>query len=284
MTGKTPTDPITLLQAETPLRVWSLIVTIFGDVVMREGRVAAPEPLWIGPILALLDLMGVDAAQARTNLSRLVAGGTLIRTKAGRNTFYRIAPEEAAAFARAADRIYGRVRRSPTGRFHLALIDRCDNRSAARDGLVAAGFRFISPTTGILPEHHGVLAPPMPEGAIPAEAMCSPALAAAASDAWNLPQLQENYQRFCATFAEAATAIPADAAQAAALRLVLVHLYRRLILRDPGLPEVLLPGDWAGGRAREIFAAALARLGPQAQSWLEDAGFGAGATLTPPAP
>lgn len=265
--------PIALLQAETPLRVWSLIVTVFGDVVMREGRVLSPTPLWIGPILALLDLVGVDAAQARTNLSRLVAQGILLRSKAGRNTFYRIAPDEADAFARAADLIYGRRHRAPTGRFHIALIDHCPARGEARDRLHAQGFRFISPTTGILPEHGDALPLRFPDGAIPAEAICSPALGAAAKQAWNVPLLHAQYQQFCAGFGALAKAPPSLPADAAALRLVLVHLFRRLVLRDPGLPASLLPHDWAGEQAREIFTAILTALAPQAQEWWEGAGF-----------
>ena len=34
------------------------------------------------------------------------------------------------------------------------------------------------------------------------------------------------------------------------LRLLLIHDYRRLLLRDPELPEVLLPPEWTGQQAR----------------------------------
>ncbi len=34
------------------------------------------------------------------------------------------------------------------------------------------------------------------------------------------------------------------------LRVLLIHDYRRLLLRDPELPEVLLPSDWPGQTAR----------------------------------
>ena len=84
------------LHADKPLRVWSLIVTIFGDVVMRQGRDRAPGPIWIGPLLLLLERLGVDSGLARTSLSRLVANGVLERDKAGRNTFYRLTPASAA--------------------------------------------------------------------------------------------------------------------------------------------------------------------------------------------
>jgi len=34
------------------------------------------------------------------------------------------------------------------------------------------------------------------------------------------------------------------------LRVLLIHDHRRLLLRDPGLPDVLLPADWPGQKAR----------------------------------
>jgi phenylacetic acid degradation operon negative regulatory protein len=35
-------------------------------------------------------------------------------------------------------------------------------------------------------------------------------------------------------------------------RLLVIHEYRRIILRDPELPEELLPADWAGAAARAL--------------------------------
>ena len=34
------------------------------------------------------------------------------------------------------------------------------------------------------------------------------------------------------------------------LRILLIHDYRRMLLRDPELPEVLLPAQWPGQQAR----------------------------------
>lgn len=35
-------------------------------------------------------------------------------------------------------------------------------------------------------------------------------------------------------------------------RTLLIHEYRKLLLRDPQLPEELLPGDWEGRAARQL--------------------------------
>lgn len=261
-------DPVTALHAETPLRVWSLIVTIFGDIVMRQGRERAPEPVWVGALLLLLERLRIDPAQVRTNLSRLVANGTLERAKSGRNAFYRIGEADGAAFAEAANRIYGRLAPEPTGVFHVALIDRCVERMAAREALQAAGFRFMSATSAIAPEHRGVLVSAAPSETIIARADCSTPLAVAASEAWQITALNEGYIRFLQTFSPIICRSDWTPDAAIAARIVLVHQFRRLVLRDPVLPQGALPDDWTGGEARRTFDACMATMLPASEAWL----------------
>lgn len=262
-------DPVAILNSETPLRVWSVIVTIFGDVIMRQGRVLTPEPVWIGSLLAMLELLGIDAAQARTNLSRLVANGTLERSKIGRNTFYRLSRSSSLAFADAARRIYGDEAPVPTGRFHVILIDRCAERARQRADLEARGVRFLSATTGLQPEHLGVLSPALPRGAILAAAICGPSLAEAAAEGWNVDDLNAGFRRFCASFEQVDPARITNPDVAMAMRIVLVHQFRRLVLRDPVLPETALPPDWQGKNARGVFERLHAGLVQKSESWLE---------------
>ncbi|OYU48031.1 MAG: phenylacetic acid degradation operon negative regulatory protein PaaX [Rhizobiales bacterium PAR1] len=266
-------DPVHLLHAETPLRVWSLIVTIFGDAVMNRGAIAAPEPIWIAELMALLDLLGIDAGIARTNLSRLVANGTLERDKAGRNTFYRLSPASRADFAEASKRIYAHSPASPTGLFQLITIDRCEHRSVARETLEASGFRFMAPTIALRPEHAGKSDQEMPTGAILARAACSLAITEAASEIWQITDLNAGYQRFETTFGGLQAGPEPDPAEAVALRTIAVHLYRRLVLRDPLLPSEALPADWAGARARNLFTALNEQLYRASEHWLAAHGY-----------
>ena len=67
------------LHAHTPLRVWSLIVTIFGDTVAPRGG-----EIWAGTLQELLGAMRIDAAAVRAALSRLARDGWLDRIKVGR--------------------------------------------------------------------------------------------------------------------------------------------------------------------------------------------------------
>jgi phenylacetic acid degradation operon negative regulatory protein len=258
------------LHADKPLRVWSLIVTIFGDVVMRQGAEVAPGPIWVAPLLKLLERLGVDSGLARTSLSRLVAGGILVRDKVGRNTFYRLTPASAEEFARAADRIYGRREVAPADAFQLALIDRCADRAAARSTLEDAGFKFFNAASALATwrASRGTV----PDDVITARASAEGAIVALSRELWSIDALQASYADFVARFGPAAAAewTPDDAIVA---RVVAVHRLRRIVLRDPGLPPVALPADWAGGAARDLFRRLLLAWRAPSELWLEKERF-----------
>lgn len=266
-------QPARILLTENPLRIWSLIVTVFGDAVMDQGRNTAPPPVWIAGLQALFDELGIDAGLVRTSLSRLVANGTLLRDKTGRNTFYRLGSGSAANFAEASEVIYARAPRQATGRFHLVSIERAPNRQAARAALEAQGFRFLGAGTALLPEHLGRALPLLPDGALPAFAGPSDTLRLMVPELWPIAELDEGYRRFIETFSQCGARELATPAAAIAWRTVGVHHYRRLVLRDPVLPTEVLPADWPANSAREIFALLMALAQEPSELWLREHGF-----------
>jgi phenylacetic acid degradation operon negative regulatory protein len=58
--------------------------------------------------------------------------------------------------------------------------------------------------------------------------------------------------------------------QAFAVRSELVHEWRKFLFRDPGLPDELLPDDWAGTRAAAFFDFHAERLSPAAGRFVDD--------------
>ena len=266
-------QPARILLTENPPRIWSLIVTVFGDAVMDQGRNTAPPPVWIAGLQALFDELGIDAGLVRTNLSRLVANGTLLRDKTGRNTFYRLGSDSAANFAEASQVIYDRAPRQASGRFHLVLIERATSRQAARAALEAQGFRFLGAGTALRPDHLGQALPLLPEGVLPACAEPSDALRRMVPELWPVVALEDGYRRFIEAFSPCGARELASPAAAIAWRTVSVHHYRRLVLRDPVLPAEVLPADWPAGPAREIFARLLALAQEPSEFWLREHGF-----------
>jgi phenylacetic acid degradation operon negative regulatory protein len=262
------------LHADKPLRVWSLIVTIFGDIVVRQGQDPDPGPIWTGHLLDLLERLGVDAGLARTSLSRLVANGVLVRERNGRNTFYRLSRNIAAEFVSASDLIYGRKLPVPTGMLFVAAIDRVPDRAAARKRLESDGFRFLSATTGLRPAHEQKPLAEMPGQCILAETPAIGESARAVRELWRIDALNQAYADFIRRFAAMTPQLSPDVAIVA--RVVLVHRMRRLLLRDPFLPASALPADWAGDAARNVFSRCLGGVNEPSEHWLSETGFRSG--------
>ena len=89
-------------------------------------------------------------------------------------------------------------------------------------------------------------------------------------DAWDLPGLAAAY----AASSRRPTPLvgarrPGDADEAAfAARFRLVHEWRKFLFTDPGLPDELLPADWPGRRAAELFTSEARRLKPAADRFV----------------
>jgi phenylacetic acid degradation operon negative regulatory protein len=77
--------------------------------------------------------------------------------------------------------------------------------------------------------------------------------------AWDLPEIEAEYEQFVTEFR--AASVPPDALLR---QLELVHAWRRFPTLDPSLPRELLPARWTGLQAAELFADRHGR-------WLDDA-------------
>ena len=55
-------------------------------------------------------------------------------------------------------------------------------------------------------------------------------------------------------------------------RILLIHYYRRVVLRDPRLPTALLPKDWPGRAARQLCGEIYRGLLPASEQWLDSNG------------
>jgi phenylacetic acid degradation operon negative regulatory protein len=90
---------------------------------------------------------------------------------------------------------------------------------------------------------------------------------------WDLPALGKRYARFIQRFERTLAFARSEAVEPEAafiLRTLLIHEYRRLHLRDPLLPQRLLPCDWAGTRAAELCRALYTRLFAGSEAYLSE--------------
>src|ERR1700747_3468476 len=76
------------------------------------------------------------------------------------------------------------------------------------------------------------------------------------SESWPLERTAAAYLKFLKTFAPLSDWLGRGGAlsgiDAFTARILLIHHYRRVVLRDPLLPNALLPKDWPGHVARKL--------------------------------
>ncbi|GGE97500.1 GntR family transcriptional regulator [Stappia taiwanensis] len=251
-----------------PLRVWSLIITFFGDAIAPRGG-----EVWAGTVSELLGAMGVDAAAVRAALSRLARDGWLERTRVGRLSYYALSGAGREAFGPAIARVYATPRQSSASRLRIVCLPDGDPRGGLRDAALKSGYGQLAP--GVLLGTD--VSPPLAgEGAARCTVLAADILSGPRRElverAFDLAPLARRYHQFIEGFTPLAEALesapPVVGEQAMVARLLLIHAYRRLILRDPALSPELLPGDWPGLAANALCARLYRLLLPASDEWL----------------
>jgi phenylacetic acid degradation operon negative regulatory protein len=251
-----------------PSRTWSLIITFYGDAIVPRGG-----SVWLGTLLEFFTALDIDEGVVRTAMSRLAADGWIERKKSGRNSFYRLADKGLNPFRAATEHIYAAKTSDWTGSFDLILQGNGAGRDSLRDDLEARGYGMALPGLWLKPAGET-----QPEIAAPALRLMAHTDAEAsrrlATQAWPLAQIGEAYRRFVDLFGPLDTALSAKSAlshvDALVGRILLIHEYRRIILRDPLLPTALCPQDWPGQAARGLCAGLYRKLLPASELWLDE--------------
>jgi phenylacetic acid degradation operon negative regulatory protein len=247
-----------------PIRAGSLIVTLFGDAIVPRGGHLA--------LASLLDIMRafrVSETLVRTAMSRLVTEGLFERKKIGRNTFYSLSVSGRHAFAQAGRKIYGTRREEWDGRFDLVLLEgSAGERAVARAQWQRSGYGVLTPDLLL-----GLSKVSAAAGLhLRAEAGTPDIARRLAGRAWPLDELAGRYSRFNAMFGGTRKALAdrggRDGLAALVVRVLLIHEYRRIILRDPLLPLLLVPEDWPGQEAHDLCASIYALVADPADHWL----------------
>jgi phenylacetic acid degradation operon negative regulatory protein len=235
---------IASLNAEGRPRVWSIVITIFGDLVQhRGGRIATAR------LQKILERIGIEGGTMRTALSRLAADGWLDRDRQGRNSFYHLTTSGQEKFAPAAGRIYAAPRRDPVMEWTLAGGD-----TAPPDATpVGPGF-WLLPARH-LPDHLCVTGALASFPAAFAKKVLTPEHTCAI----------ETLYADIDSIGETALS-PLDAVAA---RTLLIHRWRRLVLRFPDIPQQLLPAPFLSPCPRTRIARVYAHLSAPSEPWLD---------------
>jgi phenylacetic acid degradation operon negative regulatory protein len=178
------------------------------------------------------------------------------------------------AFARATERIYAGPPADWSGSFELVLLENGANRQTLRAELAEAGYGALGPdllVSASSPQDAGpALGPALRLASTVSDASAARRLA---ERAWALKEIEARYERFVAGYAQTLEALESNTKvtdlEALLVRILLIHDYRRAVLKDPLLPPQLLPDDWAGGEARRLCGAIYKALLPAAERWID---------------
>lgn len=231
---------ISALHTEGRLRVWSLVITAFGDLVQHRGGRISTARLGL-----LLGRVGVEPGTLRTALSRLGRDGWVESERKGRTSLYRLSTQGLNRFAPATTRIYGAPHTKPVERWSVTL-----NLSASGE-----------PDIRVLPAD---------DSFGPADCRVTGTLSDI-SDAYRASLLTPAHRLALNALANDLRALGseiADPLDATAARLLLIHRWRRIVLRFPDLAPELFPQDTPLSNPRLAVAQVYERLMPATEAWL----------------
>ena len=269
------------------IQAGSLITTVFGDaILLRGGRVS------LGSMIQLLQPLGVNERLVRTAVYRLAKEEWLQSEAVGRKTDYMLTASGRRRFDEASRQIYAADIPGWDRRWRLILVvgdleQRL--REQLRRALFWHGFgetasgAFVHPTADLEEVMESlvaeglteVLAQLMPMVAVNARAGQCATDSDMVQEAWNLDGLAASYEGFLHMYEPIRDALLAcglddlSGENAFLVRTLLIHDVRKLLLRDPQLPESLLPSQWPGSRARHLCRELYRKLLPLSEQHLD---------------
>lgn len=236
------------LGSSTP-RVWSFLVTMFGDLAL------APEARLSGTTVnAVTAAIGIKPEATRVALHRLRKEGWIESHRKGRQTRYGLTSHGRSATQAAWSRVYGPSDSDQD--VYLVL----ENPSASVEptrfpqsaAIVQIGPRSFVTTAAPHSDQQLRVSlrsdDPLPDWI--AEKLCPSELQSASQDLLRRLEDVLNRSDFRAL----------SLLQHLALRVVVVHEWRRLILRSAAFPEYIMPHGWKGPDCRAAFTTLLGHL------------------------
>ena len=272
------------------MQAGSLIISMFGDAIYPRGGA-----IWLGCLIRMLAPLEINERLIRTAIYRLVKEDWLVTHTQGRRTDYALSASGINRIEEASKAIYAIQSPPWDERWRLLLTSNSmsnKDRERLRKALVWQGFGmwqnqvFVHPGAdlqvalsllqgeglGHLQKHIWPLAG---DSLLTGSGVTDQQVA---TQSWGLAQLAQSYRLFVKTYQPLVVEWPVKKTyknhvqnqKAFLLRLLLIHDYRRLLLRDPALPQKLLPGDWPGQAARTVCTQMYAALSVPSETYLEE--------------
>ena len=259
-------------------RLRHLIITVYGLYARHDGGW-----LSIATLIRLLADLGIDEPAVRSAISRLKRRGILLSRRHGGSAGYQLSAGALAILREGDARIFRRRRATPEDGWVLAVFSVPESerhrRHVLRSELTRLGFGMVAPGVWIVPAHpQDTTAETLRRLELDAYADLFRADHLAFGDPaakirrwWDLDELERQYESFIRAHQHWEQRGPCSGREAFAGYVRVLTDWRRLPYLDPGLPAELLPDDWVGIRAADLFFALRARLEEPAQAYVKSA-------------
>lgn len=248
MLTKPLSDAANALSALGSQRVWSLLVTVFGDLAQNEDDVIE------GPVLsALMADIGIRPEATRVALHRLRNDDWIVSHKKGRTSQHSLTARGRRESAAANPRIYNRLRQSPD-KWQLVILESATAQT--RKSMEGLGFSPFMPRVYL-----GASDAKPPQDSVTLIPETVPTWLAAQFEPKDLLQdyaaLHHALLGMRQVLAQTDLLSPKETA---VLRCLIVHSWRRLVLKHPDLPRTLYSESWRGHDCRVLVSDLLIKL------------------------
>ncbi|ENV33071.1 phenylacetic acid degradation operon negative regulatory protein PaaX [Acinetobacter gerneri DSM 14967 = CIP 107464 = MTCC 9824] len=244
----------------------SLIMTVMGDSIFHRGG-----SISLASLIQLMDVLGLTERSVRTAVFRLVQNGWLISEKIGRTSYYKITESSRQRFINADQKIYNIIHPEWDQKWDLVLLSsvELDAKATLKKELEWLGFANIATNVMAYPGcdqqklQNLILNLNMLDQVVlfKAETLdlwkeSYPTVKKMVETNWPVLELKNKYEKFTQDFREIFILLEneseIDPMQAFQIRTLLIHQYRRILLKDPDLPYELLPTDWSALVAQNL--------------------------------
>ncbi len=229
------------------LRVWSIIVSLFGDLAQERGAQISG-----GALTRIIEPIGIKPEAIRVALHRLRKDGWIESARIGRVSMHFLTDYGRTQSAQVTPRIYATEQVTPET-WHILIAEEGPGIRTLDDLLLTRDYtsmgKNIAMASGPPPRNcEGLMAFEVTARSVPMwvqTRICPPELREACES------LRDAVRRAHDTRPSGWDPSPA---QVATLRTLIVHRWRRVVLRHPDLPPIFFPKDWAGPSCRtEVF-------------------------------
>ncbi|MEM7319317.1 MAG: PaaX family transcriptional regulator C-terminal domain-containing protein [Pseudomonadota bacterium] len=228
-------------------RVWSVIVSVFGDLAQGSG-----DQLSGGALTRIVQPAGIRPEAMRVALHRLRKDGWIESGRSGRESMHRLTSFGRSQSAQVTPLIYARSATSPT-RWHLVVAEDSQGNRALEELLLSDAYVSLGRNIAM-----GSGSPPADITELMTLSFSDPQV----PDWLKQRIFPDDLVQACRELKNAAERAgnslvnrkKPNAMQIATLRSLAIHRWRRVLLRHPDVPAAFFPADWTGPDCRRAIS------------------------------